>query len=73
MKLKEADAIQDVVQLEINIKTLEALFSKGALCATEIRCLNGQSKKQIQKICISSCAKRMEHSVVPVEFCAYCG
>lgn len=46
---------RDVVQLEIGIDKLELLFSKGELCATEVRCLNGKSKKTLWQLCLSSC------------------
>ncbi len=46
---------RDLVQLEINIDKLESLFSKGELCATEVRCLNGKSKKTLWQLCLSSC------------------
>ncbi len=46
---------RDVVQLEIGIDKLESLFSRGELCATDIRCLNGESKKYLWKLCLSSC------------------
>lgn len=45
----------NVVQLEISIDKLESLFSKGELCATEIRCLNGESKRYLWKLCLSAC------------------
>ena len=73
MKAKKADNTQDVVQLEISTQTLEKLFNKGELCAAEIRCLNEQSKKQVRKLCLTSCTKRIEYSVVALEFCAHCG
>lgn len=44
-----------VVQVEIGIDKLEALFSNGELCATEVRCLNGRSKKTLWRLCLASC------------------
>jgi hypothetical protein len=51
---------QDVVQLEIGLDKLEALFNTGALCAADLRCLNCASKECIWNLCLSVCARRMQ-------------
>ena len=51
---------QDLVQLEISLGRLEALFNKGVLCAADVRCLNCASKTCIWNLCLSVCAKRMQ-------------
>lgn len=63
---------QDVVQIEIKIDKLESLFSKGEICATEIRCLNCESKKCIWSLCLTSCARRMQCNIENFECYAYC-
>ena len=49
-----------VVQLEIHIEKLELLFSKGVICATDLRPLNSQSKISLWNLCLSSCAKKFQ-------------
>ena len=49
----------ELIQLEISLEKVEALFSKGELCAADIRCLNCRSKKCIWNVCLTSCARKM--------------
>ena len=49
----------ELIQIEISLEKVEALFSKGELCAADIHCLNCRSKKCIWNICLTSCARKM--------------
>ena len=54
----------ELIQLEISLEKLEILFSKGEICAADIHCLNCRSKKCIWNICLTSCAKAMNCSLM---------
>lgn len=62
-----------LVQLEISVQKLEALFDKGELCAADIHCLNCQSKTCIWNLCLNSCAKRMHCDKALYKECIPCG
>jgi len=53
---------QAVVQLEIEVDKLEALFNKGELCAADVHCLNSKSKMCIQNLCLTACARRLQRN-----------
>ncbi|WP_281545831.1 hypothetical protein [Grimontia sp. SpTr1] len=61
VKGKGATAVQHVekVQLEFSVETLERLFMNGQLCAAEFSCLNAQSKKVVQALCLNTCMHRV--------------
>ncbi len=48
---------KNMVQLEINLDKLEALFQKGELCAADVRCLNCVSKACIRNMCLNLSAR----------------
>lgn len=50
----------EVIQIEIGLESLQALFQKGQLCAAEIRGLNEDAKESIRKLCLTACAHRMQ-------------
>lgn len=50
---------QELIQLEISLEKLEQLFSKGEICAADIRCLNCESKNCVWNLCLNLCAARM--------------
>ena len=52
----------ELIQIEISLEKVEALFSIGELCAADIHCLNCRSKKCIWNICLRSCARKMNCS-----------
>ena len=52
-----------MVQLEIGLDRLEALFNKGELCAADVRCLNCTSKTCVWNLCLAVCARRMHCSL----------
>ncbi len=56
-----------VVQIEIDLEKLESLFSKGDLCAVDVRPLNSQSKSSLWSLCLSSCVKRLYCKAIHVE------
>ena len=59
----------DLVQLEITVDKLEVLFSRGEICATEIHCLNDESKKCIRDLCLKTCIRKSDCRgvVVPIK------
>lgn len=62
----------EVVQLEIKIEKLEALFNKGELNAVDVRCLNCISKKCLWNLCLRTCAKRMQADKAVLLSSVYC-
>jgi hypothetical protein len=72
MKLSNYHEQQDVVQLEIGLDKLEALFNKGELCAADVRCLNGTSKRCIRNLCLTMCARRMQCNIVDADIYECC-
>lgn len=54
------DSNSDAVQLEITVDKLEALFSRGEICAAEIHCLNDESKKCIRNLCLKTCIRKSD-------------
>jgi len=63
-----------LVQLEVELEKLEALFNKGVLCAADVRPLNGASKSSLWRLCLTSCARKMHCCFVridPPESCSY--
>ena len=72
MKTDQNSEQQAVVQLEIGIDKIESLFNQGDLCASDIRCLNCESKKCIWNLCLSLCAKKMTCSIACSEHYVYC-
>ncbi|WP_325895390.1 hypothetical protein [Grimontia sp. NTOU-MAR1] len=61
VKGKGAIAAQkaEKVQLEFSLETLERLFMNGQLCAAEFSCLNADSKKVVQALCLNTCIHRV--------------
>ncbi|USH05176.1 hypothetical protein K6Q96_18315 [Grimontia kaedaensis] len=61
VKGKGAIAVQQTekVQLEFSLETLERLFMNGQLCAAEFSCLNANSKKVVQALCLNTCMHRV--------------
>lgn len=43
------------VQIDIPVTVLARLFSQGALCAAEFRCLDAASKQAIWQLCLNAC------------------
>jgi hypothetical protein len=56
--------LSSVVQIEVNVEKLTYLFSSGALCAADLRCLNRASKNCVWVLCLKSCVKRAGCSLV---------
>jgi hypothetical protein len=67
MKASDCYQHQEVVQLEIGMDKLEALFNKGELCAADVRCLNGASKSRVWNLCLSACSRRMTCNMINSE------
>ncbi len=55
-------SIQKPIQLEIDFDKLKQLFEQGVICASELRCLNTESKQAISHLCLTSCAQRIHHN-----------
>ena len=49
----------ELIQLEVSLEKLESLFSKGEVCASDVHCLNCESKDCIWSMCLACCADRM--------------
>lgn len=56
--MNEATLSDQVVQVEIGLDKLTKLFRLGVLCATEVRCLNGDSKERVWQLCLNTCLHR---------------
>ncbi len=67
MILHNRSCKQAVVQIEIEVKKLELLFSNGELCVADVRPLNSQSKSSLWNLCLSACVKRLRCKVMHVE------
>jgi hypothetical protein len=73
MKSGDDDPQQEVVQLEIGLDKLEALFDTGVLCAADVRCLNCSSKICIWNLCLAVCARRMQCNIAGSRQYESCG
>ncbi len=58
---------QNLVQIEIEVEKLELLFSKGDLCAVDLRPLNSESKISLWNLCLSSCVKNIQCRVMRID------
>ncbi|MDD1793751.1 hypothetical protein LRP50_11475 [Enterovibrio sp. ZSDZ42] len=47
------------VQIEIGVDELERLFVAGVLCASKFSCLNVESKRAVQSLCLNTCMHRV--------------
>ncbi len=47
------------VQIEIGVDELERLFVAGLLCASKFSCLNVESKRAVQSLCLNTCMHRI--------------
>ena len=56
------------VRVEIDAQTLERMIDSGYLSASDMRCLDCDSKQCIWKMCLSICADKLN---IPAE-CAVC-
>ncbi|RJG42642.1 hypothetical protein [Motilimonas pumila] len=52
------------VQIDIPVAVLARLFSQGALCAAEFRCLDAESKQAIWQLCLNACEGCMDDAAV---------
>lgn len=50
---------QNTVQVEISAKHIERLILDGHLCASQVKCLNSESKQKIWQMCLNICGKKM--------------
>ena len=51
--------IGNKVRIEMDIETMTRLFSTREFCARELRCLDPQSKRIVQQLCLRACAKNL--------------
>lgn len=65
LKMREGGMSDQVVQVEIGLDKLAALFRRGVLCATEVRCLNDHSKECVWQLCLNNCLQNRCLSGVP--------
>ncbi|WP_261836284.1 hypothetical protein [Vibrio ishigakensis] len=47
------------VQVELSTEKLEQLIQEGHICASQIRCLNSESKQTVWQMCLKICGKKM--------------
>ncbi|PMK66506.1 hypothetical protein BCT61_03300 [Vibrio breoganii] len=50
---------QNTVQVEISAEHIERLILDGHLCASQVKCLNSESKQKIWQMCLNICGKKM--------------
>jgi hypothetical protein len=48
------------VRLEMSEKTLKSLLTAGQVCAADFRCLDGESKQCLWRLCLESCIATLE-------------
>jgi len=51
------------VRVEIDSNTLARLLRQGQMKACELRCLDGQSKQLVRKLCLDTCLKSCPQKV----------
>ncbi len=49
----------NTVQIEISAEHIERLILDGHLCASQVKCLNSESKQKIWQMCLNICGKKM--------------
>lgn len=47
----------DWVHVAVPVALLRRLIGSGSLCAAEVRCLDGESKLRLQRICLENCSQ----------------
>ncbi|ANO32542.1 hypothetical protein BCT86_02960 [Vibrio breoganii] len=50
---------QNTVQVEISAEHIERLILDGHLCASQVKCLNSESKQKVWQMCLNICGKKM--------------
>ena len=53
------DEEQTRLQVSIPASTAKRLIENGHLCAADLRCLDLDSKRQLQRLCLEACAHCM--------------
>ena len=62
-KQEVTDADQDVtLKLEIKRSTLKRLLESKQVCASDFRCMDCITKRNIQELCLETCLKCLSHS-----------
>mgnify|MGYP000011752421 CR=1 FL=1 len=51
------------IRVEIAAATLLPLLAGGQVCAADLRCLDGESKQHLRRLCIQSCAAPLREPV----------
>ncbi|MFP3912529.1 MAG: hypothetical protein ACLFUT_10685 [Desulfobacteraceae bacterium] len=44
------------LRLEVNENMMKHLLTTGQVCAADFRCLDGESKQSLWRLCLESCA-----------------
>lgn len=60
------------VQLELESAVLLRLLENGALCASEFRCLDCDSKQCVWRLCLMSCEKQLGANSGSCKNCGRC-
>ncbi len=47
------------LRLEMNENMMKHLLTTGQVCAADFRCLDGQSKQSLWRLCLESCALKV--------------
>ena len=55
-----ADLDKDSVRVEISTATVSRLLVEGQVCAAEFRCLDCRSKQCLWRLCLQSCACKVD-------------
>jgi hypothetical protein len=45
------------IRIEVSAATLGRLLAEGHLCAADLRCLDGASKRCVWRLCLTSCVR----------------
>lgn len=61
-----AGSLEKRVRLEMSEKTLKSLLTAGQVCAADFRCLDGESKQCLWRLCLETCAVAVARCKRPI-------
>lgn len=50
------------LKVEIPLDIMQRLLEDGHLCAADVRCLDNETKKALQRLCLANCARCLSES-----------